>query len=95
MPALLVTMLTALFRMLMLLAFGALIERGVWTTGQVEQLAVGVGGAVFVGLWALYNHYRQRIRFLTALETPAGADEKYIDKKIKAGQGAQVLGGQR
>jgi hypothetical protein len=89
---LIVIMLGSLLRMLLLAASGALIERGVWTTGQVEQIAAGVAGFVVVGAYALWNHYKNRIKFMTALETPPGTTEANVDATIKAGLGATITG---
>jgi hypothetical protein len=93
MAQLLTIMLGALLRMLLLAAFGALIQRGVWTTGQVDQLALGLAGFISVACWALWNHYKNRLKFLTALETPAGATECEVVAKVNAGLGASLKDG--
>lgn len=93
MTQLLITMLGSLLRMALLAAFGALIERGVWTTGQVEQVALGLSGLLVVGAWALWNHYKARLKFLTALESPAGTTEEHVEEKVKSGTGATIVGG--
>jgi hypothetical protein len=85
-------MLGALLRMLLLGAFAALIERGVWTSGQVEQVAIGLAGFIMVAAYALWNHYKNRIKFLTALETPPGTTEAHVDEKIAVGLGASIGG---
>ena len=90
MAQLLTIMLGALLRMLLLGAFGALIERGVWMTGQVEQVALGLAGFIAVAAYALWNHYKNRLKFLTALETPPGTTEAHINEKIKDGLGAKL-----
>jgi hypothetical protein len=87
---LIVIMLGSLFRMLLLGLFGALIERGVWTSDQVGQLAVGLAGFVAVVAWALWKRYHDRLKFLTALESPAGTDEAAIKAKIAEGMGAKL-----
>lgn len=89
MDPLYVTMLGALLRMGMLLLFGSLIEKGIWTQGQVETLAVGVAGALATALWALWNHYKTRLKFLAALQAPAGTAEDTIDATVKAGPGGK------
>jgi len=89
MKPLVVTMLGAALRMLMLIWFGSLIERNVWTEGQVETLALAVAGATVTACWALWNHYKARLKFLTALEAPLGTREDEIDAVIKAGQGVK------
>jgi hypothetical protein len=83
-------MLGSLLRMLLLGVFGALIERGVWTTDQIGQVAVGLAGFISVAAWALYKRYHDRLKFLTALESPPGASEAHILEKIKTGTGATL-----
>ena len=90
MTQLIVTMLGALLRMLLLGWFATLIERGVWTEGQITTLASGLAGFIGVACWALWKHYKNRIKFLTALESPVGTDEATILAKIKAGTGAKL-----
>lgn len=92
---LIVIMLGSLLRMLLLGVFAGLIERGVWTTNQVEQVAVGVAGFIVVAVYALWKHYTNRIKFLTALETPPGTTEAHVEEKIAAGLGASVIGGEK
>ena len=94
MTELVTIMLGSLLRMLLLGVFAVLIERGVWTDGQVSTLATGLAGFAVVAGYALWNHYKNRIKFLTALETPAGATECEIVSKVNAGLGASVKGGQ-
>jgi len=90
MAELLIIFLGSLFRMVLILLFGALIERGYMTEGQFAQLGMGLGGFVVVAGWALYKHYSRRIKFLTALEMPSGTTEEHIDEKIKNGTGATL-----
>jgi hypothetical protein len=84
MAQLLTIMLGSLLRMLLLGAFGALIERGVWTTGQVEQVAVGLAGFISVAAWALWRRYHDRLRFLTGfLSVAAWALYKRYHDRLK------------
>jgi hypothetical protein len=90
-PELLTIMLGSLLRMLLLGLFGALIQRGVWTADQVGQLAAGLAGFIAVAAWALWKRYHDRLKFLTALEMPAGTSEATIKAKIATGTGAKVM----
>lgn len=90
MTELITIMLGSLLRMLLLGLFAVLIERGVWSEGQVTTLATGLAGFITVGGWALWTHYKSRLKFLTALESPAGTTEEAILAKIKTGTGASV-----
>ena len=92
MAELLIIFLGSLFRMVLILLFGALIERGYMTEGQFAQLGMGLGGFVVVAGWALWKRYHDRLKFLTALESPAGTSEAHVVEKVKAGTGA-TLGG--
>ena len=89
MAELLTIMLGSLLRMLLLGLFGALIERGVWTTGQVEQVALGLAGFVSVAAWALWKRYHDRLKFLTALQSEP-TTEAHILEKVKSGTGATL-----
>ena len=91
MAELITIMLGSLFRMLLLGAFGALIQRGVFTEDQVGQLAVGLAGFVSVVAWALWKRYHDRLKFLTALESPPGTTEAAVKAKVSEGMGAKVL----
>ena len=87
---LLTIFLGSLFRMLLILIFGVLIERGYMTDGQFAQLGMGLGGFVVVTGWALYRRYHDRLKFLTAIEMPPGTTEAHINEKIKNGTGATL-----
>jgi hypothetical protein len=94
MQQLIMIMLGSLLRMLLLAASGALIERGVWNQDQIGQIATGLAGIIVVGAWALWTHYKSRLKFLTALESPVGTTEADVHAKIKAGLGAPIGSGQ-
>lgn len=55
---------------------GWLVSHGIWTqadsTIYVEAAALGV---VSLG-WGLYQKYKSRLRFIAALQLPAGASEE-------------------
>jgi hypothetical protein len=40
--------------------------------------------------WSIYQKYKGRVKFLTALESPAGTTEAGVDAKIDNGMGASV-----
>lgn len=94
MTELVTIMLGSLLRMVLLGVFAVLIERGVWSEGQVTTLATGLAGFVTVAVYALWNHYKKYLYFLTALESPAGTTECAVVAKVNAGLGASVSGGQ-
>jgi len=90
MSQLIVTLLSSLLRMVLLGWFATLIEKGVWTEGQLTSLATGLAGFIVVAGYALWNHYRNRVKLLTALEAPPGTTEAAIIATIKAGGGATL-----
>ena len=90
MNPLIVTMLGAVLRMGLLGLFATLIEKGIWTEGQVETLAVGLAGFLATAIWALWNHYKTRLKFLTALDMPPGTTEAKVNATLKAGGGATL-----
>lgn len=79
MNPLFVTMLGSLLRMALLGVFGGMIQRGVWTEAEVTSLALGLAGFLATAIWALWNHYKTRLKFLTALDAPQGTPEAAID----------------
>lgn len=90
MNPMIITMLGSLLRAVLLGWFATLIERGIWTQDQVELLAIGIAGFVATWGWALWKHYRSRLKFLTALESPVGTTEAAINEKVKTGAGASL-----
>jgi len=82
MNPLFVTMLGSLLRMALLGVFAGLIDRGVWTQGQVEALAVGLAGFAATACWALWTHYKTRLKFLEALASSVGTTEAEIVAKV-------------
>ena len=73
---LIVIMLTALLRQLLFVAFGALIERGIWTQDQLGQIAIGMAGVLVVGAWSLWKNGRVIGRYHTRAEALAAAFSK-------------------
>ena len=83
MNPLVVTMLGSLLRMALLGLFAGLIQKGVWTEGQVEAVAVGVAGFLATAVWALWNHYKARLKFVEALASPLGTTEAEVLRKVE------------
>jgi uncharacterized membrane protein YqaE (UPF0057 family) len=79
-------MLGAALRAILLGLCGGLIEKGIWTTGQVEQLALGLAGFFATVVWILWIKYKDRLHFDAALQTPAGTTESEIRALVKRGE---------
>lgn len=81
----------SLLRWLFAIAAGFFVEHGIWTQGEASSYVAGAALAVLSLLWSLWAKYHSRIKFLTALEVPAGSSEADVKATIAAGQGASVL----
>jgi hypothetical protein len=73
---------------------GWLAAHGLLLGTQVTQWAEVTGAAVVAIIWGVVVHYHNRIKFLTALDSPPGVSEAHIEEKIKNGLGATLTGGQ-
>jgi hypothetical protein len=69
-----------------------LVTVGVLTEGQATEV---IAGLVLVGVsiaWSLYQRYKDRLNFLTALEAPPGTSERTVKKELaKAPDAPSVL----
>lgn len=97
MNALVLEFLATLARWLLTSVGGYLIAHHVLTADQsdrfssaiVEHLAIWLPGLGALA-WSLWAKYRSRVKFLTALQVPAGTSEKSVDARISNGMGAEV-----
>jgi hypothetical protein len=90
MSPLLQAALASILRAVLMLGAGWLVEHNVWTNGNADLYVTAAAMAIVSYGWALWTHYRARIKFLTALESPPGTTEKHIDTKISEGKGATL-----
>ena len=67
-----------------------LVQHGVWTSGDATGYVSGLTLGLITLCWALWNRYKSRIKFLTALEAPAGASEQHVLDTIANGKGATL-----
>lgn len=70
-----------------ILAGGAawLVERGVWTKADSQTyLAAGALAVLSIG-WSIWQKYKSRISFLTALSLPAGSTQMDVKEAVAAG----------
>lgn len=71
----------SILRWIFAFATGWLVQRGVWTP---EDASTYLGAAVLAVLglgWSLWSKYHDRIKFLTALDAPAGTSEARLDTR--------------
>lgn len=73
------------------LAAAWLVQHGVWTQNDSTGYVTGLTLAIVMLLWSAWHKYKSRLKFLTALEAPAGTDEKKVNAKVAEGMGAKVL----
>lgn len=55
-----------------------LVTAGIWTPDEATAYVAGLSLAL-VGLgWSLWQKYKSRLKFLDALDAPAGTPEKWL-----------------
>jgi hypothetical protein len=82
--------LASILRAALMLGAGWLVEHNVWTSGNADLYVTAAAMFLVSYGWSLWTAYRSRIKFLTALEAPAGATEAHVDAKINSGLGATL-----
>jgi hypothetical protein len=70
---------------------GWFVNRGIWTADAANEYLTAAALAILTLGWALWTKYKDRIKFLTALEAPVGTSEAKVDKKVSEGLGAKLL----
>ncbi len=82
----------SILRWLLAVGAGYFVQKGIWTdTDATAYVSAAALGLLSLG-WSLYNKYRGRIKFLTALDMPPGATEAEVKTKVDAGFGASIMG---
>jgi hypothetical protein len=69
-----------------------LVTVGLLTAGQATEV---VAGLVLLGVsiaWSIYQRYKDRLAFLTALEAPPGTSEKVVKEMAKQPDAPSTLG---
>ena len=93
MNPLLQSALASIARAILIGSSGFLVQRGIWSQSAAETYMTALSLFV-VGLgWSLWEKYKSRIKFLTALESPVGTTEAKVNSVIALGGGASVKGG--
>lgn len=87
MNPLLAQALGAIFRLLLAGVAGFLVQHGIWTQADATQYVAAAALALVALAWSLWQKYKSRIHFLTALEMPAGTTETKVVERVKIGGG--------
>jgi len=78
MPELYKSAIGSLVRWALATVFGYLVAHGALTEGQATELAVTIGTGAAALLWGLWQKYRSKLKFFTALELPANATQATV-----------------
>lgn len=81
----------SIIRWLLTFAAGYFVEQGIWTQGDADRYVAGAVLAILALLWSLWQKYRSHIRFLTALDLPAGSSPEKVTEAVGRGMGAKLL----
>lgn len=66
--------------------FSYLVTKGIWTEAEAANyLSAAVVALVALG-WAIWSHYKDRLKLVTALATPHAASEHLIERMVADGQ---------
>jgi len=55
-----------------------LVDAGIWTPEESTAYLTGATLAILSLGWSLWQKYRSRLKFLDALDAPAGTPERYL-----------------
>lgn len=65
--------------------FAWLAAKNIITEQQGTELLLAITGGVIVLVWSLFQKYKSRLAFLTALNMPAGTPEAVVRAEMKSG----------
>lgn len=60
-----------------------LVSQGVWTQAAASDYVAGLTLGVVSLAWSIWQKYRGRLQFLTALEAPAGTTEEAVKQALR------------
>lgn len=89
MNPLLVSALGSIFRWGLAFGAGWMVERGIWSQQESTEYVAALAMALASLVWGLWQKYRSRIHFLTALNVPSGTNEQAVAGLIKDGFGVK------
>lgn len=61
---------------------GWFVQHGIWTGNEAQMYVAGAALGLLTLAWSLWNKYRGRIKFLTALQMPVGSTEADVESRV-------------
>jgi hypothetical protein len=92
MTTLITSILMGLLRYLLAGVVFWMVENGIATEGQTEQLIAGIAGGVVMLGWLVWVKYKDRLSIVTALAMPEGTTVNHLKAQIKSGATAPAAG---
>lgn len=83
MPALFAAILGSFIRFGLTALATWLVTKGVWSTNDSSEFVTGLTIALVTLIWSLWQKYRGHIKFLTALDLPAGSSPEQVKEKMQ------------
>lgn len=83
MPGLFERFFGSLVRFLLAGVVGYLVRKGVIAGDLGEELLIAAAIGIPTLIWSLWQKYKDRLKFLKALELPAGTTETRVEAEIK------------
>lgn len=91
MNPLLAQALGSIFRWLLAIAAGYFVQHGIWSQSAADNYVAAAALALASLVWSLWQKYKSRLHFLTALSLPAGTEEDTVRAEVKAGRAVVPL----
>lgn len=85
MNPILTSALGSIIRYGLMIAAAFLVKKGIWTQSAMEGYVEAAVVGILTFSWTVWNHYKNRIKFLTALSMPAGSSEASVVAKLDSG----------
>lgn len=67
-----------------------LVTHGIWTHGEATEYVAGLTLFLLSIGWSAWKTYKDRLKFLTALQVPAGTSEATVNRLVGTGTGATL-----
>lgn len=81
----------SIVRWVLALGAGYLVKAGIWSGAEAETYVTAAALALLSLGWSLWNHYRARLKLLTALALPFPATEQTVERVVAAGEGVPTV----
>lgn len=90
MNPLLASALGSIVRAMLIFCAGWLVNHGIWTQADAETYAAAASLAIVSVGWSIFQKYKSRVSFLTALQAPQNTSEATVKRWVDSGLGASV-----